>query len=331
MEKSRPILLVGVPRSGSTWIAKVLSKAKNNTLFLEPDNEKENPLAYVFKKNLHRYPYINENDDQTDYYKLWKANFSEKRIPDKMLQLLNKHFMPEQNILEFQVREKCNSHYNSDFFRIENDIRIAGAKKLRLDKMLNYLPRLFFLKRTTGRIIVKSVHANLSLPWIDKNFNPHIVVIFRNPLNVIASYLKLKMPDSIRNIFGQEQLIHDHLSETIDQISTASTLVQKMAVQIGSIYYVLEQQIKQHPNWIITMHETLCENPIGEFKKLFEQVNLKWSQSAEDYLVQTNKKGEGFTRNRIAKDEIDKWKRNLTTEQIDDIQKYIKIFNLDNY
>ena len=77
--------------------------------------------------------------------------------------------------------------------------------------------------------------------------------------------------------------------------------------------------------------QSLCKNPIAGFKNLYDKLNLTWSQKTEGFLIQSNKKGNGFSKYRIAKNEIDKWKRNLTIEQIKNAEKYLKIFNLSRY
>lgn len=52
------ILVAGVPRSGTSWVAKVLSFNKSIKLINEPDNEHNNLIAYIYKQKLPRFPYL---------------------------------------------------------------------------------------------------------------------------------------------------------------------------------------------------------------------------------------------------------------------------------
>ena len=336
MNEIKPILLVGIPRSGSTWATQVLSRAEGCTNVQEPDNEKENPLAYILKKNLHRFPYLRENMESPDYYCLWNIVFSDKKIPYQILHIFEKYFMPDQWILEFMVGGKCGYIHEPGFFRFVKESHVLKGNKIiwglkQKKYAINRIAKYFYIKQSTNRIIVKSVHASLSIPWIEKYFKPQIVVMLRNPLNIIASYLSLRMAESIRNIFIQKELIQDHLTEFMDIVYSAKNRVQQIAVQIGAIYKVLENQIAQHPEWIVIKHETLCEDPLEEFKQLYHELDLNWTTETENFIKASNKEGKGFSRNRVAKNEIDKWKRKLTSEQIKDINRCIASFNLNLY
>lgn len=71
----KPVLVVGVPRSGSTWTARVLSQAPNAAYIHEPDNEFNNILGCYAKKDLSRFPYLKATSMDRAYYNLWKNVF----------------------------------------------------------------------------------------------------------------------------------------------------------------------------------------------------------------------------------------------------------------
>ena len=72
-ENKRPILIVGLPRSGTTWIGQVLSSADRVEYVYEPDNERRSVLAWICKSEMHRFPYFTAGDVTMPYDVLWRA------------------------------------------------------------------------------------------------------------------------------------------------------------------------------------------------------------------------------------------------------------------
>ena len=96
MSTSQPILLVGIPRSGSTWAGKVLASADGGRYCHEPDNEKLYPLAYVLKRDLHRFPYLPASCEHKGYQNLWKLVFSGMTVPSSDNRIRKKDAMPDR-------------------------------------------------------------------------------------------------------------------------------------------------------------------------------------------------------------------------------------------
>jgi len=325
INKKRTILVCGVPRSGTTWIANVLSNSPKAYYLHEPDNEQDNILAYIFKKGMHRYPYLNVNDHAASYYKLWKIAFEGRIIFKTINKILKTSLIP----------------YNNRIYVYKDPKKINTCLTNKENIILSFLRRYqnYFIKYSTKKIrpspqtlVIKSVHCVLSLPWIEKNFAPDtVIIVFKNPFNIITNYLKIKLGDAIRNIFNQNRLVKDYfkfLTSSHFDIIKHGTLIQKMAMQIGGFYYFLEKEILKHPNWVKVLHEDLCSDPINEFHKLFNKLNLEWGKNVENFIRKHDKKGTGFSINRKSSEEIDKWKRTLSEEQIKEIIDCIKIFGI---
>ena len=51
-----PIVIAGLPRSGTTWTMRVLATSPQTTRILEPDNEDKYPAAIHAKRKMGRYP-----------------------------------------------------------------------------------------------------------------------------------------------------------------------------------------------------------------------------------------------------------------------------------
>jgi len=201
-------------------------------------------------------------------------------------------------------------------------------KKLR-KKSLEGLYHLitFLTKRNQNKIpLVKSVHSVLSAPYIQRHINCEVILIIRHPANIIASHLRLNNQDINRNIISQRSLIDDYLHPFLDDIKSLSDPIEIAGAQVGAIYYVLSKQIERNPNWIVIHHEEYCKDPVQKSLELFNTVYLDWSSEIENHIHEMNKSGSGYTTNRIAEKQIDKWKNELSKNSIDKIERGYNIF-----
>jgi hypothetical protein len=137
--------------------------------------------------------------------------------------------------------------------------------------------------------------------------------------------------DGRRNIFSQTSILHDYLSDHRDVTQADENAVQQMAAQIGSMYKVIEEQIREHPRWVVVRHEDLCRDPIGAYRRLYQRLDLEWTQRVEDVIEASNRPGKGFATHRIAQDEVDKWQFELTPAQVRDVKEIIQAFTLSSY
>jgi hypothetical protein len=77
MSASPPLLLVGVPRSGSTWLAEVLACATERTLVMEPDDAYRWPEALQAKRGLGDYPTAPMARSSASFKELWRLALKE--------------------------------------------------------------------------------------------------------------------------------------------------------------------------------------------------------------------------------------------------------------
>ncbi|MTI65733.1 MAG: sulfotransferase [Firmicutes bacterium] len=321
---NKPILISGIPRSGSTWLAKVLSNSPDSLYIHEPDNEKHYLKAFFLKEKLHRYPYLKKSQRSDLYYRLWESiltedfnNIANSSKVFQTMQSVNPFF------IEREIGKKCNLILDEFFSHTD----VASRKKV-----MNVFaqPNVNNVKRKKT-LIVKSVHNLLALDWISNNFDCKIIVIVRHPANVASSYLKLRMPDSIRNLYSQKILVEDYLAPFLGHIKEAQGILAHISLQIGAFYYVLEQQLKKNDQWILIKHEDLCYSPESQFKILFDKLDLEWNENVQRYIRQSNKQGEGFDTKRVAKKQINKYKNLLSDDMIEEIKNYYSVFNNSLY
>src|SRR3974390_1628017 len=67
-----PIVIVGLPRSGTTWTLRVLGTSPGAIKTLEPDHEEKFAAAIHAKRKLGRYPSLEPGQRAAAYRSLWE-------------------------------------------------------------------------------------------------------------------------------------------------------------------------------------------------------------------------------------------------------------------
>jgi hypothetical protein len=312
VKNKKTIMLSGLPRSGTTWTAEVLGQAPDTFYLYEPDNEKFYFKTILLKDEVNQFPYLKKGSESPLYYKLWKDIFNRHSYED---------VFPDKNnmrayYLEKMIGQKVGEVHET-FFNYSDESKKDVIQKRNVDH-----PKI----PMDQRLLIKSVDNIFALDWLDYHFDFIPLIIIRHPANTISSYMKLHFQDSWRNIFSQEDLVKDYFKDILPKLNRKTEIIDKMAIQLSAAYYVVNEQLQNHPNWMIIRHEDLCEDPVKQFKKLYKTLDLKWTSNVKQFIKDSNAPGKGYKTNRIAKEEINKYKTLLSKEQIQKIREIYDIF-----
>lgn len=321
------ILVCGIPRSGTTWIAKILSHPSGIHYFHEPDNEHNNLLGYIYKQKIPRFPYLTADDPPNGIHKIYEHvkqgnylfGFDKKSLLIK--KLLNIRYSSVEKAIK-RKNQSISSLRNSSF-----DICPSRKIKKFVAKQLYQLA--LPLKKEIPRddkILVKSVHSVLALSYINHHFNPKIVVVLRHPANIVSSHLKLSNPDIWRNIFRQRSLTEEYFPRFERKVKNLEHPLEKAGAQISAFYFVLADQLKSNADLITLKHENFCRFPFKKFKSLFAKLGIQWTDGVRNKISELNKSGKKYSYKRIAAKQIGKWKRRLNKSQIEYIKRGYSIF-----
>ena len=327
-KKIKPILIVGLPRSGTTWQFNVMRKAHGIHALLEPDNEKLNPFAIIGKESLHRFPQNPNKDNLEHHYHFWLQIFSGGWKDGVSKNFINRCLLIAGQV-EFIIQNKC------DFTIPENNLISYKASKINYVSFFNLKVIKKYEKYlnnfTTDRVLVKSVHCLRQLDWIKENFNPNIVLLTRGLKNLIASYLRLKLPDALRGISTMID-IQEKVEEIISYEKDKNYIIFHMIViQACELTYHLIKFHKNNADTKLFKHEEVCINPTNHFQKLFESLDLTWNSDLENYLNDVNKKGSKRKAVRLVRNEKVRYKDDLNIKQIEIIERYGLLYKLENY
>ena len=306
----RPVLIAGVPRSGSSWVGRTLGRAPGVAYVHEPDNEKRDPFALKAKAKLGRFPVLAADDDAADYERLWQGAFAGGVVSEdaRHRSALSRFTQLTKEELEAAASGEARGP----------GVRLAAAAAL---------------PRTAGpepaRAIVKSVHAPLALPWIRRRFDLDLVVVERHPLNVLASMFDLDMPDRDRRLDGSLRVIHDYAERWgVTPPGAAASPLQRAAWQAG----LLQSALAEERGVARTVsHEALCTDPVASFRSIFEGLSLAWSDDVEEHLRSSDRPGGGYKTQRVAADQPERWKRRFGRDEVEVVRDVLMPFPLPGW
>lgn len=298
--EARPILVAGAPRTGTTWVANVLSRARGVAWINEPDREWPHPYALKAKLRLGQYPILEEGDRvPREYGVLWARTFAGFR-QSRLQQALARRLGGEEAPVGELWHALC------------NHIRPSISARLRLVTSLARPPS----SRAYGtRILAKSVNAPLALEWVAAAFRPSVVVVLRHPLNVIASWVDLGWGGCDLHT---NPTIRRRMADRwgLPELGPTPSTVERLAWEVGLFTSAVRDGAERHGDWLVASHEDLCVHPEDGFRSLYERLGLEWSGRTELVLYQTNRPGTGWDLTRIAVEQPGLWRTRLSPDQV---------------
>lgn len=188
--------------------------------------------------------------------------------------------------------------------------------------------------KQANTFIYKFCFGNLVLPYLVNHFNLKSVFMLRHPCSVVSSQLnhswKYLQKDATFNVpdmrFNDIYQKHEHLLKNIKYPEE----------NLVALWAITNNYIIRHPDnnkkWITIAYEDLYLRKEEVLKKIYEKLNLKWT---DKITIELNKKS--FTSNLNTKsyigkkEQLDVWKKRLTSDQIKRIFNLLDKFEIDYY
>jgi hypothetical protein len=288
---AKRILLTSLPRSGSTWVLKMLSVQPRVLSVHEPDH-----LDVVGIGNRGMHPYVNEHNESSPYYEMYAKIFRGQALPI-----------------------------------------ISGGQSIhRILRRLIYRHYLVLrsLSPVEQTLIIKSVFSLHNTEWIYRNFSPTVVIVLRHPCSVIHS-IHRKWPNArLKEPHSQTEFVRDYLGAHKELLKGAESTFGVLSSRLAAYYSAVLGASRRHPSWIVVTHEQLCADPIGEFRRLYDKLELDWDGRVETAIHASNqpkKSDEVHHVNRVSAKEIGKWKALLSEKEIAEIGRYYCPFEIPYY
>lgn len=291
------ILVTGAPRSGTTFVGKMLCLPRHMTYLDEPFNFQtglqgvKQPLVYLG----------DDTPQQNHYY----------------LGLINK-------LLAGQAHFRPSSLPGLD----EHPLKRTARKVLRSRSELHY--KIDALNPVRSRYLIKDPMACLAAGYLHEQLGLNTIVIIRHPASTIASFKRLRWHYSLSDLTEQPELMQRYLEPVLGPVNTKTlTTVQTWAYFWLCLYTVLDDYLKKYPNIKAVTHEQLSRQPQREFEELFRHCDLPMSakvkHSIDEHTKSTNPSdpgvGEAHALRRNSAANIHRWHKILEPDEVNEIRR----------
>lgn len=291
----RRVLVAGIPRSGTTWVGRVLGQAGGARYVHEPDNHLVRPEAWWAKRELGSYPCLVPGQAAPDYERLFRVAFAGGARPSLLYTWARAlhRYVPRR---ELQALLEPGESPGVGSRRLARDVAVPRSPS-----------------HGSDHVVVKSIFCARSLEWLAERFEPAVVVVERHPFSVIGSWAELGWsafldadPVAVaecRAAFG------------VDAPRIGSSWVDRAAWHFGFLSARLGRSRARHPNWQVVAHETLCADPEAGFEELCDRLGLPFGARARRFLLASNRPGKGYSTNRVWAEQLGGARRLSPTEQ----------------
>jgi hypothetical protein len=175
------------------------------------------------------------------------------------------------------------------------------------------------------RTAIKTIYGAFSLDWLVNRFDPKVVILQRNPLNVVSSWRELQIPDFDLTYRPALLARYRDRFEGDPLDATASDLTKK-AWQVGLLTTAIGDALERHPTWLLVNHEDLCIDPVVRIREVCERVGMPWSAEVERFLDDSNKPGQGLKPQRVTKEQPNRWRGRLSDDEVEEINSVLARF-----
>ncbi len=276
----RPILVVGPARGGTTWTGQVLESAPGTQLLIEPDNEDKYPAAIRGKSRLGRYPVLEPGEQGGPYWDMWDWILHDASTTPRIR--LARRLL--------SIGDQRNSFVHPRYFHGRRDPAmwaIATIGVPRRSRRHQHPPG--------TRIIAKSVHAQLALEWLTSEFEVDVVVLLRNPANVLASWKAVNFKDGRFPSLERNPRVLERYARRWEVDPPGNDTTEQICWRIALLTAALEEAAARHPEWHLMIHEETCLDPDAAFRGLFGALHLPWTERTEALPTRTRFAGDGIS------------------------------------
>ncbi|WP_424536329.1 sulfotransferase [Sphaerisporangium viridialbum] len=255
-----PILVTGLPRSGTSWAGKMLAAGGEVVYVNEPLNPQRPPGRSPGVLNAtvgHRFQYICEDNEGP-----WLRAFADT--------------------VTLRYRYAAELRRNRSPGDLARLAKNASA---------------FTLGRLRGRrALLDDPFALFSAGWFAERLGCRVVLLVRDPVSFAASWQRLGWTVYFHELLEQPLLVRDHPSvEALRPLIGSQDRLAKAATLWRVARSVAEALAERHPSIRLARYEQLATDPVTGYRDLYEWCGLTWSASAERRIEQACTAGDGRT------------------------------------
>ncbi|MGW4800195.1 sulfotransferase [Nonomuraea sp. NPDC004297] len=255
-----PVLVTGLPRSGTSWTGKMLAAGGDLVYVNEPLNPQHPPgrcPGVLDARVTHRFQYICD-DNSAD----WLPAF----------------------------RDTVGLRY-----RWLAELR-ANRSPYDLARLLRYGVAFTHGRLTGRRALLDDPFAVLSAGWFARRLGCRVIALVRDPVSFVASWARLGWTVHLDELLDQPLLVRDH-PEVLELRALAGS--RDRAATAAALWRVTRSVLAGTPGILLTSYESLAADPVPGFRRLYAYAGLRWTAGAERRIVRAchrpgGRSGAGF-------------------------------------
>lgn len=285
----KPVIISGSPRSGSTWIGRVIEKHSDSRYIHEP-----------FNIGI-------ERDDNP--FKFWMEGVFDAQG--------NNHLR--------KVKKYLDNFHKVTLDFIKDQFKQLGGLKASRDVVWRVRER----NRLTT--IIKDPIAFFAAEWLGENLSDKIIITIRHPGAVVASLKQKEWGYEFAQMLKQPILMEKYLNPLRSEIEefandSSKTIVEQGALLWRCVYLTNLILMENHKEWLFVKNEELSLDPIGEYEKIFNYIELPFSDEVKSYIEESTnaKSGQETDLVRDSRKNVDKWKQILSPSEIEFVKSFTK-------
>ncbi|WP_321389742.1 sulfotransferase [Emcibacter sp.] len=309
------IFLIGSPRSGTTWVAKIFDSHPDVLYRHEPD-------SVVVTEEVPFFP---------------KSEEIEKLIPatrDYFTRLWDVRQLKSAGSLPVFPKSYFSAFMNAFRAKFLFMLKVIGAVAHRLSLPSDVkVPAVSRRKMAKGKIVpvMKSVNSNCRTGLVARAFpEGKVVHILRHPCGYVSSQLRGRKLKLMENVVFYEEVAAMPLSKergwTVEKLKEMS-LEEQLACTWVSFNEKVMKDIEGLENCYDLVYEDLCDDPIGVTRKLYAFCGLSYNDQTDAFLQSSlNYSGSNEKYHQTVRDPktaAEKWKKELDADQISKIRNIV--------
>jgi len=277
MTSNNVILLFGMPRSGTTWVGKILDSHPDTLYMHEPDSCKRMYDIPLFVEE----EYSGEGCDELDKFVTELPSMRNAQVVSK-LPVFKKSYQSVGRYYTYKM-----TLYVSSL-----------CSRLALSRSLDPARRVSSVDGQCLNIVWKSIESLGRLPYFEKSIEKVTCIhIIRNPAGYISSVLDGEKKNRFQETSPSsddydlfEMLLTTNRGEalgyTLKDIKALSP-VERLAIRWRLYNEIAYEQCRELANYRLLKYEDMCSNPVEMSKEYFEFCGLKWNDQSESFVHQS--------------------------------------------
>lgn len=251
MHSNQGILVTGLPRSGTSWIGKMLQFSGEVVYVNEPMNANHPHRPGILNTApSHRYQYICADND-------------ERWVP------------------AFHDTLRLRYHLTAELRSNHAPYDLARAAKYGTEFTLGRLRR--------RRALIDDPASVMSVVWYAQRLGCRVVVSVRHPASFVGSWRRLGWTAHLEELLAQPLLMRDLLGPYADELQAANDStdpVVRAATLWRVTYSALGDLDARQPGLVnLRRYEDLATDPEAAFRELYAVCGLTWTEQARKRIA----------------------------------------------